>query len=199
MILRNLSCWFFVVFLTVSCGGGKPDHPDESQIKAQGNSVVIELKTKLKGQLQEAMEKGGPVAAISHCQNTAPALTAATAKNQAGIVVGRTSSRIRNPDNAPDATDRKVLEFFQSAKDGGSEIPTELVQWPAKSGGAGKTVRYYQPLFIQPLCLNCHGGKEQMQPEVVGLLGKLYPEDQATGYRLGDFRGVVRVDFRLSE
>ena len=32
-----------------------------------------------------------------------------------------------------------------------------------------------------------------MDPKVVEKLRQLYPEDKATGYKLGDFRGVIRV------
>lgn len=50
---------------------------------------------------------------------------------------------------------------------------------------------------IAPLCLNCHGDKNMLSEEVSAQLANLYPEDKATGYREGDFRGVIRVSVVL--
>lgn len=194
MTFGNVSCWFLLVLLTVSCGDQTPARPDELLVKERGRKEVGELKMRLKGQLQEAMEAGGPLAAISLCKVSASDLTAANKDTGSGITLRRTSSRVRNPGNAPDATDRKVLEIFQTAKDSGSEFPAEHLEWLPNPKGTGEAAVYYQPLLIQPLCLNCHGEKEQMKPAVVELLGQLYPEDQATGYQAGNFRGLVRVD-----
>ncbi len=196
---HHIFAWNLACLLLISCGGDNPAALDEAKIKAQGNKAVIELKTRLKGELLGAMEKGGPIAAISHCQNIAPELTAASAAGQPGMVVRRTSSRVRNPDNEPDAVDRRVLGIFQAAKDRGAEIPDEHLVWPSGSGGSDQVARYYQALFIQPLCLNCHGEKTEMQNEVTELLDKLYPNDQATGYKLGDLRGLVRVDMEIAD
>ena len=53
--------------------------------------------------------------------------------------------------------------------------------------------RYYIPLRIGPMCLQCHGPRDALEPTVRRALDALYPEDRATGYGVGDLRGVVRV------
>jgi hypothetical protein len=55
-----------------------------------------------------------------------------------------------------------------------------------------KTVGYVEPIFIQPLCVTCHGA--ELTPDLQAKLGELYPDDQATGYAAGDFRGVFWVE-----
>ena len=47
----------------------------------------------------------------------------------------------------------------------------------------------------QPLCLKCHGQPErEIAPSTMEVLRRLYPEDRATGFRLGELRGMWRVD-----
>ena len=50
------------------------------------------------------------------------------------------------------------------------------------------TVGYVEPIFMQPLCVTCHGA--ELAPDLQARLEELYPEDQATGYSAGDLRGV---------
>ncbi|MBW2376809.1 MAG: DUF3365 domain-containing protein [Deltaproteobacteria bacterium] len=45
---------------------------------------------------------------------------------------------------------------------------------------------------MQPLCVTCHGA--ELPPDLRARLAELYPEDQATGYAAGDFRGVFWVE-----
>ncbi len=40
-------------------------------------------------------------------------------------------------------------------------------------------------------CLACHGGKIQIK--VTETLDKLYPQDQARGYKAGDIRGAFTI------
>ena len=56
--------------------------------------------------------------------------------------------------------------------------------------------RYYKPLKVAQVCLNCHGDAKTISPAVQKKLQALYPEDRATGYKEGDFRGVIRIEIR---
>ena len=58
----------------------------------------------------------------------------------------------------------------------------------------GKTVwRYMRALPTGELCLGCHGAQEQLSPAVKAKLVALYPDDRATGYRIGDIRGAMTL------
>ncbi len=100
--------------------------------------------------------------------------------------VRRTTLKPRNPGNAPDPADEKVLKMLESA----TSLPEEHIEWTEG------IARYYKPLMIREVCLNCHGPKENFVPELTDALAKLYPGDQANGYKLGDLRGVIRVDVK---
>ena len=39
---------------------------------------------------------------------------------------------------------------------------------------------------VQPLCLTCHGAKDQMSPFILEQLGTEYPHDRATGLQSQD-------------
>jgi len=54
-------------------------------------------------------------------------------------------------------------------------------------------LRYYRPLVVNELCVQCHGPATALAPEVLAALSDLYPSDRATGYLPGDFRGLIRV------
>jgi hypothetical protein len=56
---------------------------------------------------------------------------------------------------------------------------------------------FYAPIVIaNPLCLQCHGTPEKdIAPATLEAIQKHYPKDQATGYQLGDLRGLWSVTF----
>ncbi len=60
-------------------------------------------------------------------------------------------------------------------------------------------VRDGAPMYMRairinmPLCLQCHGMEEDLAPDVIEQLTKLYPDDTATGFSQGDLRGAFVV------
>lgn len=57
-------------------------------------------------------------------------------------------------------------------------------------GKAGTT--FAKPLMMDAVCLLCHG--ENLAPNIAASIKRYYPNDQATGFRLGELRGILRVD-----
>jgi hypothetical protein len=57
----------------------------------------------------------------------------------------------------------------------------------------GGRTGYVEPIVTQPQCLICHGS--ELAPPVAVALEAHYPEDQATGFAVGDLRGVFWVSF----
>ena len=80
-------------------GGYAADYSDEVEASRE---TVKEFMQTLKKELQTSMQEGGPVNAVSVCNLTAPAI-ANTYSVRNGWEVGRTSLKLRNPKNAPDA------------------------------------------------------------------------------------------------
>jgi hypothetical protein len=168
--------------------------PAEREFISQtGRGIASALMERLGGELQAALREGGPVQAISICSERALPLTAEVTRTQEGVSVKRVTSRCRNPANAPDPMEKLALETFETAAAEGSPLPGPLVQKIRRNGGT--VYRYYQPLRTATLCLTCHGAPEQMPETLKAAIRERYPEDRAVGYKEGEFRGAIRVEF----
>lgn len=143
-----------------------------------------ELKP-FKQQLMAALKAGlteGPARAIDACRIDAPAIADGLTMEQ--VQVGRTSHRLRNPDNAGPAWATAVLD----------EYLAEEGEWlPRRVKLADQRVGYVEPIVTQPLCLACHG--TALAAPVAEALTTHYPEDRATDFAVGDLRGVFWVSF----
>lgn len=147
------------------------------------------LGRELGATLQARLAEEGPPGAARFCADRAQGLTARIERRVGGgLSLKRTSLRHRNPANAPDVQERRALLHFQGVVDEGGQLPEHRVERAAPG-----TFRYYQPLVVAPLCLQCHGPRESLDAGVRRLLDRRYPGDRATGYEVGDLRGVIRV------
>ena len=152
-------------------------------------ATAKEFMQTLKQELQSGMQEGGPVNAISVCNLSAPAI-ANTYSVSRGWDVGRTSLKVRNPANAPDAWERSVLESFEERKTAG-EDPAKMEYHEVVRQDGVKELRYMKAIPTAKLCLACHG--ENVDSITRTRLEKLYPEDQALGYKAGDIRGAFSI------
>ena len=162
---------------------------DVSAEVAASRATAQEFMQTLKQELQAAMQEGGPVNAVSVCNLTAPAI-ASTYSVRNGWDVGRTSLKLRNPANAPDAWEQAVLVSFEERKRAG-EDPANMEYYEVVSEDGSDTLRYMKAIPTAPLCLACHG--EQLDSIVKTRIETLYPEDQALGYKAGDIRGAFTI------
>lgn len=175
------------LLLATACARESPPAPRPpaevtADERAQGAAIIGELKRSLVGALTQAMGQGVP-AAIEVCHTEAPALAAALAKD--GVKVGRATRKPRNPGNAAAGWQADALAQFEQTQAAG----TPLVGASFTRRLADGRVAYGEPLVIQELCLSCHGAA--LAPEVQAALAARYPEDRATGYRVGELRGVA--------
>jgi hypothetical protein len=159
----------------------------EAAVLELGNAASTALIGTLFAQLTGAMQAGGPVSAVDFCSTNALGLTAGIAAEQ-GLDIKRTSMRYRNPANAPDQHDTKALRHYESTLAETGVLPGPWVQ---KAGR--EEYRFYRPLVVAAPCLACHGSTSDIDPAVQAILHERYPDDLATDYAVGDFRGVVRV------
>lgn len=176
--------------------GGPPDARAAKLAKtfgARSQEASDELIKTLGGQLKAAMKAGGPEKALPICKNVALPLTEATAKRFEGLTITRVSDRLRNPKNAADKTDLEALKHFKSA-DKKPKLLAHLTTLPD-----GKSVRFYRPLRISETCLKCHGDRSNMSENLLNLLEKNYPKDKAHGYKLGELRGLIRIERKIEQ
>jgi len=99
--------------------------------------------------------------------------------------------RVRNPATAPDQLDRKVLENFVSKIAAGAD-PATLKQIQTAKEGGQTVFRYMKaiPTAAEP-CLTCHG--MNLDPVLKAEIARLYPDDQATGFKAGELRVAFTV------
>ena len=181
-ILKVLALALVVMVPNVEAG-------DYDKEIAASRETVKEFMQTLKGELQAGMKEGGPVNAISVCNLSAPAI-ANTYSVRNGWDVGRTSLKLRNPDNAPDVWERSVLESFDERKRAG-EDPMKMEQYEVVRKDGSSEFRYMKAIPTAQLCLACHG--EQLDSITRTRIEKLYPRDQALGYKQGDIRGAFTI------
>ena len=154
-----------------------------------------EFMQTLKQELMAGMQKGGPVNAISVCNESAPVI-AQNFSVRNGWDVGRTSLKVRNPDNAPDVWERAVLESFEERKAAG-ENPAKMEHYEAIRQDGVSELRYMKAIPTGALCLACHG--QNIDSTVSARLEALYPDDQAVGYVTGDIRGAFSISQPIAE
>ncbi|MCA9190671.1 MAG: DUF3365 domain-containing protein [Planctomycetales bacterium] len=151
----------------------------DSQAKQKAMRVCDELAAELVKRLGEAMADGGPANAIEVCSQQATQI-AKLASEKNGVHVGRTSFKLRNPQNAAPSWAQELVER--------REAQPQVVRLGNNSRGV------LLPIMLKPQCLACHGASESLAPEISDKLAALYPEDQAKGFADGDLRGWFWVE-----
>ncbi len=153
----------------------------------EARKVIKQFATELKAELKKAMKEGGPVNAISVCNDKAPSITDSVSASS-GWRVARTSLKPRATANSPLPWERKVMEEFEARKAAGAD-PKTLDYSDVVEEDGRKVFRYMKAIPTAKVCLNCHGG-DNVKPEVEMRLKSLYPSDQARGFKEGDIRGA---------
>jgi len=163
---------------------------DNAEHAAQARAITKSFAMSLKAELVGAMKSGGPVKAMGVCNMKAQDITA-DASEKSNWRVARTSLKLRNPANEPDAWEIKVLEDFEKKRSAGAD-PKTLEYFEVATYDDKKSFRYMKAIPTGGPCLSCHGGSN-VKPEVEALLKDLYPGDKARGFQKGDLRGAFTL------
>lgn len=180
-------CVFVLIAVCLGAACARAEQPSSPNWQAgettleNSRALALALGSQLKTRLSRAMREQGPVAAIAVCRDAAPQI-AAQLSRLSGARVGRTSQRFRNPLNAPQPWQARVL---QSA---------EFEEYFADDG---QEVRYMQAIRLGGLCATCHG--QDIAPHIKAALAEHYPHDLATGYAVGELRGAFVVSWPLPQ
>jgi uncharacterized low-complexity protein len=150
---------------------------------------IMALGSNLKGELMTAMKAGGPVEALTVCNEKAPEISKQISA-QNNMVISRTSLKNRSADNAPTEWETNVLQDFETRKANGEDLKTmaysEIVEHDGK-----QEFRFMKAIPTDAACLVCHG--ENIAPVIQEKIQALYPDDKATGFSEGDIRGAFVV------
>ena len=157
-------------------------------------STAGELANRLKAPLQTALAAGGPMSALEVCQTVAPAIGHDLSATYEGEV-GRTALRVRNPANAPDAFERRVLAAFAAEAAKGVDVSSlEHAEIIAENGR--RVFRYMKAIpMLQTPCGSCHG--VSIAPDLLRGIQARYPQDAAVGFVPGEMRGAFTLSKTL--
>lgn len=176
----------FSTFLLISNVFAYKEVKDKKIIE-KASSSLKPLKKNLMKTLKGQLKSGGPLKAMEACQLEAPQIRERVNNDMSskGIIVGRTSHKLRNGKNAPKQWMKAFLSEYATGKRKG-----------VTAVDLGNSYGYLEPIKIaSPVCLKCHGSKE-IPALVSEALKKKYPHDQATGLKLNQFRGLFWVEMK---
>lgn len=186
---------FFILTLSVlislaSCTSNE-NKIETEKYKAELDSYANEYMAGLKSVLIKNMQQGGPLQAINVCSDTAADMTTIFSEQKL-VKVKRSSLKNRNVNNIPDSYEENAIMHF--TKLANNEKLNDTVSLIEKVKIDEKeAIVYSKPIFIEAPCLNCHGSEDQISKEVAEFIKKKYPDDKATGYKIGDLRGIISV------
>ena len=106
--------------------------------------------------------------------------------------IKRTSLLIRDPRNAPDASDTAALNKIHEQLMA-DQTPDKMLLQKIERAGQPVEWRVYRPIAASQSCLACHGDPKTFRPGVKAALDLLYPEDKAVEYGAKEWRGIIRV------
>ncbi len=200
-----------LIALLAACGGGDAPEPTTDNVQAEpieaeapmlsaaavpeGDDALVTarqtadgLGRELMGLMLAKLRDEGPGGAIAFCADSAQARTAALASE--GIIIRRVTMKPRNLANAPDAYEEALLRALADQHAAGT-LPPDTAAYIGT--GPDRELRYLRPIKVQQQCLTCHGDPSSFPAEVRTTLADRYPNDRATGYLEGDFRGAISV------
>lgn len=158
----------------------KADAPGASELE-EGAALLAPFKRDLMAALRDGLAKG-PVEAIAACRIRAPEIARTLSRD--GVRMGRSSHRLRNPDNAAPDWVAPILDDFVADPESRAPVVATLPD---------RRIGYVEAIQTKALCLTCHGAA--LAPELSTRIDELYPEDRAVGFEVGDLRGVFWVEF----
>jgi hypothetical protein len=137
------------------------------------------LASELLGELEAALASGGGSAGIQACREKAPEI-AARVSQQFGLKIGRTSHRLRGPNNTPPAWAQLHV--------------ANQVAEPTYLAGSGGQFAALLPIRLKAECQMCHGPAEAIDEDIQRTIATFYPNDQAVGFTEGNLRGWIWVE-----
>lgn len=171
--------------------------PEQTEITLRrGRAIAAETFGLLRTNLQTAIQSGGISNALPFCSLAASPLTASMAEKH-GVTLRRVTHKARQPSGKASEPELALLTHFESLMTAASitnpppPVVTNLVPG---------TLTFFAPIVIgAELCLKCHGepGTDIAQADL-DVIRKLYPQDEATGFKLGQLRGAWRIDFPMA-
>ncbi len=182
-----------IVILSLFMLSSLANAASEKQMINDSKLAIKRFSSVLKHTLKREMNKGSVVNAIAACHSGTDAINRQLTA-QSGWKITRTSLKFRNPKNAPTAWEKQVLLNFEKSISKGAGVK-QLQYSEIIKQGKHAVFRYMQAIPVSGKCLSCHG--EKISSAVQEKLKQLYPQDNATGYKVGDIRGAFSITRKI--
>lgn len=189
MIKKSILVAFLSVFL-IQCNketGNKGIIPEGKEIeksltKEDFKKIAEETKKNLVGNLTKQISENGAENALAFCNVNAIPLTQKL-EAEYGVTIKRVSDKNRNPDNAANAKELKIIEQFKAQLAKKEELKATTEEGV-----------FYAPITTNAMCMQCHGSEKDIKSEVLAKIKSLYPEDKAIGYKENELRGLMVIN-----
>jgi hypothetical protein len=169
-----------------------PDDPTVAEIRRLGERTIDQVGNAMIGEVRRVLATTTPALAVGKLHLKEYKLPLAMSGKPVVSELRRTSLRVRNPANSPDAADLAALELIQDQVQRGDDVAKVLVQRVSLPGKTPEW-RVYRPLVTLKQCIDCHGSNATLAPGVADTLKVFYPADKAVDYKTGEWRGLIRV------
>lgn len=191
------SVFLLIVSTTIPACQSSGDRVSESKLVEKaiedGNMISSETQQLLGTTLKTTIQQRGIPAALDYCNLNAYPLVDSI-EQKYGVTIKRASLATRNLQDSPDKEEKTIIETYQKDLQEG-RTPEVKVNIHSNE------VLFAKPILLNDaVCLNCHGqiGTEITQ-ENYRVIRALYPDDQATGHKLGDLRGIWSIRFNRED
>lgn len=193
--MRYLFPFFFVILIGYGCQSESQQETendvsyDTTAVVQEGQKITKETFQTLSANLQNAIKEGGVEHALQFCNVEAIPLTDSLSDHH-DVSIRRASHKPRNAYNTADSLEAEVIAKYIENLESGDDLK------PVTYADENR-ITFHAPITItNQLCLNCHGkANEDITKENLATIQELYPDDQATGFSMGDLRGIWTVRF----
>lgn len=184
----------YIFLLFTSCNNERKqadsdDQELESLAIARGDMISQITQMALASKLKEVVQEEGIAEALKFCNvNAYPIVD--SLEEAYDVNVKRASSRTRNPGDTPNKMEGAIIEEYSRDMAEGRTPEVKVILDDDKA-------HYFKPIILSAeLCLKCHGevGSDLLD-ENYKIIKELYPDDNATGHKLGDLRGIWSISF----
>lgn len=193
-VTTNLAlCLLLLTIASLAQAQSAPPAGIDASLVQSTRGIAGDLLGQLGQKLKSALSSDGPVAAVSVCKESAPAIARQLSTTHDATVT-RVGTRVRNQSmGVPNAWQKEALNLFETRLAQG-EKPADIEYWQVADNVQGqRELRYAKAIAVQPQCLSCHGAAQDIPASLAEKIRTEYPQDQAIGYRAGQLRGAVVV------
>lgn len=166
--------------------------PATDALLKESREYAGQLLEQISGEVVREYKLSGSLRSVIVCKYVVPELSSAISR-KSGMRVTRVSLKVRNPlTGMPDAYESRILRQFDRRVAKGEKAES-LEHWEIVREDGQRYFRYMKAIPVKEFCLACHGPEDSISAALKAQVLSEYPNDQATGYEVGQIRGAVTI------